>query len=337
MLALTIFRYRRVPLGALLLLAAALVLCCARAWSQDKYPVHPIRIVVGFAPGGPTDVQARLLASKLGPILDQTVVVENKPGASTTIALADVARAAPDGYTLYFGGSGAYATTPLTMSKLPYDPVASFEPIALVGEEQIAFAVHPSLPAKDMKELVALIKANPGKYSFGSSGHGNITHLTGELFKLRAGGLDLPHVAYKGAAPAVNDVLAGHIEMIVGGLGSVYPMHREGKVRVLAITSEKRASYAKDVPTAWEAGLDNVISSSTLVLLAPARTPQSVIATLSKAVSQAVSQEAYQKEMRGAYVEPITDSTPQATGELLARELEQWKELVQTSGIKVAN
>ncbi len=326
----------RLVAGVLALLSLS-IFSCAKVYAQDKYPSHPIRIVVGFAPGGPTDVQARLLASKLSPILGTAVVVENKPGASTTIALSEAARAAADGYTLYFGGSGAYATTPLTMHKLPYDPATSFKPVAMVGEEQIAFAVHPSVPATNMSELVTLIKANPGKYSFASSGHGNITHLTGELLKHQANDQSLVHVAYKGAAPAVNDVLAGHVGIIVAGLGSVYPLHKAGNLRVLAITSEKRVSYAPEIPTADESGAKDLFSASTLVLLAPAKTPDDVAKMLSDAVSKALQQPAYQKEMREAYVEPVANTSPALTDALLKREIAQWANLVKTSGVKVVD
>lgn len=326
---------RRGLTTGMLALLATLTFSSAAVHAQDKYPNHSIRFVVGFAPGGPTDVQARLLATKLSPILGQTIVVENKPGASTTIATAEVAKANPDGYTLYFGGSGAYATTPLTIPKLSYNVSNSFKPVAMIGEEQIAFAVHPSVPAKNMTELVALIKANPGKYSYASSGNGNITHLTGELLKQHVGGLDFVHVAYKGAAPAVNDVLAGHVQIIVGGLGSVYRQHEAGKLRILAITSEKRVSYANDIPTANESGIKDLVSSSTLVLLAPAKTPDTVINTLSQAIGKALTDPAYLEEMRVASVEPITDSTPASTGQLLDREIAQWERLVKTSGLTI--
>ena len=312
----------------------ASVLGSTPAVAQSDFPLRPIKIIVGFAPGGPTDVQARLLASKLSPILNQTVVIENKPGASTTIALAEVARATPDGYTLSFGGSGAFATTPVTMASIPYNPKTAFEPIAITGEEQIAFAVNPSLPAKTLAEFVALAKQNPGKYSFGSSGQGNITHLTGELLKLRAGDLKIEHIAYKGAAPALNDVLAGHVQMMVGGLGSVYPMHQSGKLRVLAITSKDRVSYAKDIPTAGEAGVKDLIAGSTFVLLAPAKTPKNVIQKLNQAVNEALKEISYQQEMRAAYVEPILGSTPASTQQLLDTELALWKNLVEKSNLK---
>jgi tripartite-type tricarboxylate transporter receptor subunit TctC len=312
----------------------ASVLASTPAVAQSDFPLRPIKIIVGFAPGGPTDVQARLLASKLSPILNQTVVIENKPGASTTIALAEVARATPDGYTLSFGGSGAFATTPVTMASIPYNPKTAFEPIAITGEEQIAFAVNPSLPAKTLAEFVALAKQNPGKYSFGSSGQGNITHLTGELLKLRAGDIQIEHIAYKGAAPALNDVLAGHVQMMVGGLGSVYPMHQSGKLRVLAITSKDRVSYAKDIPTAEEAGVKNLIAGSTFVLLAPAKTPKNVIQKLNQAVNEALKEASYQQDMRAAYVEPILGSTPASTQQLLDTELALWKNLVEKSNLK---
>lgn len=312
----------------------ASILASTPAVAQSDFPVRPIKIIVGFAPGGPTDVQARLLARKLSPILNQSVVIENKPGASTTIALAEVARANPDGYTLSFGGSGAFATTPVTMASLPYNPKTAFEPIAMTGEEQIAFAVNPSLPANTLAEFVALAKQNPGKYSFGSSGQGNITHLTGELLKLRAGNINIEHIAYKGAAPALNDVLAGHVQMMVGGLGSVYPMHQNGKLRVLAITSKDRVSFAKDIPTAEEAGVKDLIAGSTFVLLAPAKTPQNVIQKLNQAVNEALKEASFQQDMRAAYVEPILGSTPASTQQLLDTELALWMNLVEKSNLK---
>lgn len=312
----------------------ASVLASTPAVAQSDFPLRPIKIIVGFAPGGPTDVQARLLARKLSPILNQTVVIENKPGASTTIALSEVARATPDGYTLSFGGSGAFATTPVTMASIPYNPKTAFEPIAMTGEEQIAFAVNPSLPVKTLAEFVELAKQNPGKYSFGSSGQGNITHLTGELLKLRTGNIKIEHIAYKGAAPALNDVLAGHVQMMVGGLGSVYPMHQNGKLRVLAITSKDRVSFAKDIPTAEEAGVKDLIAGSTFVLLAPAKTPKNVIQKLNQAVNEALKEASYQQDMRAAYVEPILGSTPASTQQLLDTELALWKNLVEKSNLK---
>lgn len=305
------------------------------AQGQDSYPSKPIRVVVGFAAGGPTDIQARLLAEKLAPILKQNLVIENKPGASTTIAASDVARSAADGYTLFLGGSGAFAVTPVTLTQLPYDPNTSFAPVALIGSEHISIAINPSLPANNLQELAALIKANPGKYSFGSSGHGNITHLTGELFKSRAGGLDLTHVPYKGAAPAVNDAVAGHVDMIVGGLGSVYPMHQAGKLKVLAVASEQRSTLAPEIPTTVESGFPSVLSGNSSIVLAPAGTPTTAIDTLAKAINKVSADPDFVKRMNLNVVEAVPDSTPQKTDELLKREIKQWLDLVQSTGIDV--
>jgi tripartite-type tricarboxylate transporter receptor subunit TctC len=322
-----------VNLAAAFLLAAALP--SSTAVAQAKYPDRPIRIVVGFAAGGPTDVMARKLAAKIGPILGQSVVVDNKPGASATIAIADVAKSKPDGYTLYFGDSGAFAITALTLPNLPYDVTRDFDPVAMFAAEQLSFAVNPTVPANNLRELAALIKANPGKYSFGHSGTGNIGHLTGEMFKLQAGNLDLAHVAYKGAGPAVNDALAGHIPIIVGGLGSVYPYQQSGKLRVLATAAEKRASFAPDIPTAIESGYPDLVSTATQTLIAPAGTPPAVIDTLAKAVAQAMAEEAFLNELRQASAEPVAGSTPARAREFLASEYAKWAKVVKSTGIKL--
>lgn len=316
--------------------AAAMTLALvAPAGAQDTYPDRPIRILVGFSAGGPTDVVARKLAAKLGPALGKPVVVENKPGASTTIAMAELARAKPDGYTLYFGGSGAYATAPLTVPGLSHDVAKTFVPIALMGSEQLAFTLNPSVPATTLRELAALIKANPGKYSFGHSGTGNIAHLTGELFKQQAGGLSLTAVPYKGDGPAVNDVLAGHIPMMVAGLGSVYHHHQTGKLRVIAIADETRTVIAPDIPTAKEEGYPGVIATSTFAVLAPAGTPAPIVKKLADAVGHAMAGEALQEDLRAASVAPITRSTPAGTGRFLADEVTKWAELVRSTGLKL--
>jgi len=326
---------RRLVVASLAMAAAGLISVPAHTYAQAAYPTKPIRVVVGFAAGGPTDIQARILAEKLAPILKQPLVVENKPGASTTIAASDVSRAAADGYTLFLGGSGAFSITPVTLPQLPYDPVKSFAPVGLIGSEHIAIAINPAIPAKTLQEFADLIKANPGKYSFGSSGHGNITHLTGELFKLRAGNLDLIHVPYKGAAPAVNDLVAGHVAMIVGGLGSVYPMHQAGKLRVLAVASENRSPFASDIPTTKESGFPNLLSGNSSILLAPAGTPQAAIDALSNGLAQVSKDPDYIARMNKNVVEVVPNSTPAMTQELLNREIKQWADLVKSAGIDV--
>jgi len=330
-----IFRNRRLVVASFALAATGLLSIPSHTYAQAAYPTKPIRVVVGFAAGGPTDIQARLLAEKLAPILKQPLIVENKPGASTTIAANDVARAAADGYTLFLGGSGAFSITPVTLPQLPYDPTKSFAPVGLIGSEHIAIAINPTIPAKTLQEFAELVKANPGKYSFGSSGHGNITHLTGELFKMRAGNLDLTHVPYKGAAPAVNDVVAGHVAMIVGGLGSVYPMHQAGKLRVLAVASENRSPFAPDIPTTGESGFANLLSGNSSIILAPAGTPQAAIDALSAGLAQVSKDPDFIARMNQNVVEVVPNSTPAMTQELLNREIKQWADLVKSAGIDV--
>jgi tripartite-type tricarboxylate transporter receptor subunit TctC len=326
-------RRRLLAAGSSALLALACIAVPASA--QDKYPDKPIRMLVGFAPGGPTDVVARKLAAKIGPTLGQSVVVENKPGASTTIATSELAKSKPDGYTIYFTGSAALTITPLSIPGLTYDVAKDIAPVALVAAEHLAIGVNPSVPAKSLKELAALVKANPGKYNFASSGTGNIGHLTGELFNLQAGKLDMPHVAYKGAGPAMQDVLAGHVPVLAAGLGSMYTQHQQGKLVVLAVTDPKRSTIAKEIPTSVEAGFPDLLTTSVFVVLAPGGTPAPIIAALDGAIQKAMADEEFLKDLRGATVEPITDSTPAKTKQFIDGELKKWADLVKSTGIKL--
>lgn len=305
------------------------------ATAQDKYPDKPIRMLVGFAPGGPTDVVARKLAAKVGPALGQTIVVENKPGASTTIATGELVKSKADGYTLYFTGSAALTITPLSIPGLTYDVSRDITPIALVAAEHLAIGVNPSVPARSLKELAAVVKANPGKYNFASSGTGNIGHLTGELFNLQGGKLDMPHIAYKGAGPAMQDVLAGHVPVLAAGLGSMWTQHQSGKLVVLAVTDSKRSTIATEIPTSAEAGFPDLVTTSVFVLLAPAGTPAPVIATVQNALQKAMADEEFLKDLRVATVEPITDSTPAKAKQFIDGELKKWADLVKATGIKM--
>jgi tripartite-type tricarboxylate transporter receptor subunit TctC len=327
---------RRRALVTALSVALVAVACFAvPASAQEKYPDKPIRMLVGFAAGGPTDVVARKLAARIGPILGQSVVIENKPGASTTIATGDLVRSKPDGYTIYFTGSAALTITPLSIPGLTYDVAKDIAPIALVAAEHLAIGVNPAVPARSLKELAALVKANPGKYTFASSGTGNIGHLTGELFNVQAGKLDMPHVAYKGAGPAMQDVLAGHVPVLAAGLGSMYAQHQSGKLVVLAVTDPKRSTIAKEIPTSAEAGFPDLITTSVFVVLAPAGTPAPIIATLNNAIQKAMADEEFLKDLRVATVEPITDSTPAKTKQFIDAELTKWADLVRSTGIKL--
>lgn len=327
-------RIRRISFIAALSMAA-MSLPFASALAQPKYPERPVRVLVGFAAGGSTDASARKLSNKLGAALGQSFLVENKPGASATIAVAEVARSKPDGYTLYFGDSAAFLITSMTIPGLTYDVKKDLSPVAMVADDLLAIAVHPSVPAQNLKQLADLVKASPGRYSYGHSGAGNIGHLTGEMFKTQAGNLGLVAIGYKGAGPAVTDAVAGHLPVVVSGLGSVYPYHQSGKLRVLAIAAKKRASFASDIPTAIESGYPDLYATATQTLFTPAGTPASVIDTLAKAVAGVMADEAFLGELRQLSVDPVARSTPAASQEMLASELKKWTGVVTSSGFKV--
>ena len=319
------------PLAALTVLLAGLA---PLAHGQERYPTKPIRMVIGFAAGGPTDVVARKLAQRLEPLLGQTVIVDNKPGAATTIATAEVVRAQPDGHTLYLTGSAALTITPLSIPNLPFDVSRDLIPLGLIAAERFAIAVHPSVRARSLRELAALAKANPGKISYASSGTGNIGHLTGEMFNKLAG-VDLTHVPYKGAAPAMQDVLAGHVGVLTAGLGTMYEQHKQGKLSVLAVTDKERSSTAPEIPTSADAGFPALVANSVFVLLAPAKTPTSVVSTLDSALRRVLASPEFQADLRQAAVEAVTDIGPDAAKRFIDGEVKKWAELVQSNNIQM--
>lgn len=328
--------YTRRPLLAAPLAAIAVLLAglAPLAQGQERYPSKPIRMVVGFAAGGPTDVVARKLAMRLEPLLGQTVIVENKPGAATTIATAEVVRAQPDGHTVYLTGSASLTITPLSIPSLSFDVSRDLVPVGLIAAERFAIAVHPSVRARSLRELAVLAKANPGKISFASSGTGNIGHLTGEMFNKLAG-VDLTHVPYKGAAPAMQDVLAGHVGVLTAGLGTMYEQHKQGKLFVLAVTDRERSSTAPEIPTAADAGFPAMVASSVFVLLTPAKTPAGVVATLDSALRRVLASPEFQADLRQAAVEPVTDIGPDAAKRFIDGELKKWADLVQANNIQM--
>lgn len=304
------------------------------AYGQISYPEKPLRMVVGFAAGGPTDVVARKLAMRLEPLLGQPVVVENKPGAATTIATTEVVRSRPDGYTLYLTGSAALTITPLSISGLTYDVSRDLMPVTLVAAERFAIGVHPSVNARSLKELADLAKANKGKLSYASSGTGNIGHLTGELFN-KITGTDLTHIPYKGAAPAMQDVLAGHVGVLAAGLGSMIEQHRQGKLRVLAVTDRERSTIAPEVPTSADAGYPNLLATSVFVLLVPAATPAATVATLDAAMRKVLASPEFLADLRAAALEPVPDVGPQPARRFIDGELQKWADLVRSNNIKM--
>ena len=303
--------------------------------AQGKYPERPVRLVISFAPGGGTDILGRRFGAKITPLLGQQVVIENKAGAGGTIGSAEVARAKPDGYTLLIGTSSTHAINPSAMDNPPYDPVKDFAPIAVLGIIPMVIAVHPSVPANTLRGLVARVKASPGKYSYGSAGMGSINHLAGELFKKQAGGLDIVHVPYKGAGQALLDLVAGQIPIAVVTVSSATAHHRSGKVRILATFSGKRSNAAPDIPTAVELGVPEMLAYTFNVVLAPAGTPKAVIEQLHKATMKVMSDEAFQKDLEGLSIEPVTDSNPEKAAQFIKDELAKWAPIIKATGTKV--
>jgi tripartite-type tricarboxylate transporter receptor subunit TctC len=301
--------------------------------SAADYPSHPISLVVGFTPGGPSDVLARVLGKKLDQILGQPIVIDNRPGAGGNIAAEVVARATPDGYTLLMGNNSILATNAVLYKKVAFDPEKDFEPIALIGSQANILVVNPGVPAHSLAELIALAKANPGKLNFASSGHGAAAHLAGELFKSRAG-IHIVHVAYKGGAPALQDVIAGHVQMIFATAASVVGHIQSGAVRPLAVTTPRRTSVLPDIPTVAELGLPGFDATTWHGLVVPAGTPREVIAVLNKATNDALKSPEVQKSLAELGVDIIGGSSEEFAA-YIKSEIPKWTAIVKASGAKL--
>jgi tripartite-type tricarboxylate transporter receptor subunit TctC len=304
----------------------------AQSSAVANYPDHPIKLVVGYAPGGGNDVAARLIAKELTPILHQTIVVENRPGAGTNIGASYVARSAPDGYTLTLS-STALAVNVSLYPKLDYDPVKDFEPIAIFAEAPNLLIVNPKLPVKSVSDLVAYGKAHPGKLNFSSAGSGSTQHLSGELFKTKAG-FTATHVPYKGSAPSLTAVISGESDFTFVNIPSSKQLIESGQVKALAITSSKRFSAVPNIPTMAEAGIQGMDVATWYSILAPAGTPRPIIDKLNKAINQAVSKPEFRKQLEDLGTAPMTES-PEYFKKFLAEEIVRWREIVQQSGATV--
>jgi len=310
---------------ALALLAGTVT--AATAQPAPAYPVRPVRILVGYQAGGPTDVVARLLAGKLQVALGQPVVVENKPGAGSNLASEQLAAAAPDGYTLLL------AAAPITMNGLLYrnlkwDVQKSFEPISMVSSAPAVLAVTPALPARNLQELLALARKEPGRLSYGSTGNGGSQHVAGEMLRQRAG-IDIVHVPYKGAAGALNDLIAGHVSMAFMTSTSAMSHLKEGKVRPIAVAAAKRLAQLPDVPTLSEAGLAGFESDSWNGLFAPAGTPPAIVARLHQEVAKAVAAPDLRERLapQGAV---LVGNSPAEFRAQIAQEVDQWARTFRT-------
>jgi tripartite-type tricarboxylate transporter receptor subunit TctC len=326
-----------IPRRRLLHLAAgaAALPALSRFAMADSYPSRPIKLVLPFPPGGVFDIVGRPWADKVKTSLG-TVFIENQPGAGGSLAAAAVAHADPDGYTIFLGSSSIHLTEMILREHPLLDPMKDLATVSMVAITAFAIAIHPSVPAQDLKELIAYIKANPGKLSYGSSGAGTLNHLSGELFKSLTGITDLPHVPYRGAGPALADVIAGQIPMIIPAMtGQVLEFHRTGKLRLLATTSPERLPVAPEIPTAVEAGVPGLVAQQVLGIFAPAATPKEIIATIAEANRGALADGAYRQSLVDQAVIPLNDWTPDKFNQFMVEDVARWSPLVKAIGVRL--
>ena len=315
--------------------ALAVSICNAQttpATPAASYPTKPIRLVVPFTPGGSTDILARAVALDLTKAWGQAVIVDNVPGAGGAIGAEKVAKAAPDGYTLLMGHIGTLAVNPSLYPNLPYDPIKSFAPVAWVARVPNVLVVHPSVKVTNVKELVALAKANPGRMNYGSGGNGSAANLATEYFKLQTG-TSLLHIPYRGTAPAVTDLMGGQIQVLFTGAPAVLGQVKNGQLRALAVSSPTRLAALPDLPTVAESGYKGFEADQWYGVVAPAGTPRDVVARLNAQINQALGSPDMKARLlsEGAIATP---ATPEAFGQLIARELGRWKPVIQSGRVK---
>jgi len=314
--------------------AAALPAISLTAVAQN-YPTRPIRLVVPFPPGGAFDSLGRPWAEKMKPLLG-AVFVENIGGGGASLGAAAVARARPDGYTLLLGGTLPHVNEALLKNRPLYDPVKDLDPIIAVAANCFSIVVNPSVPVQTLGELVTYAKANPGKLSYAHAGVGSTNHLTGELFKLLAGTPEIEQIPYRGMGPALSDIIGGQVPMAVAAATTqVLEFHREGKIRVLAVTSPKRLANAPELPTVTEAGFPGLTLSASLGLLAPAGTPTPIIEQVAQATRTALAEPAYRQSLIEGGFEPALDSNPEKFRQSLAADVALWAPVVKSLGLKL--
>jgi tripartite-type tricarboxylate transporter receptor subunit TctC len=310
----------------------AAVLASASAHAQD-YPTRPITLVVPYAAGGGNDVMARIVADKMSRTLGQQIVVENRAGAGGTIATRQVAKAAPDGYTLVIGGTGTLAVNPTLYANVGYDPRKDFSPVGLIGTSALIVLVHPAVAAKSIRELIDLAKKDPGKLNYASAGVGSGIHLGTVLFEQMAG-IQLTHVPYRGTGPALTDLVGGHVAIYFSSLPSAVGIAREGKVRAIAVTGSKRSDVFPDVPTVAEAALPGYEAVLHYGIVAPAGTPRPIVDKLNAALREALASPDTKERMAKDGTEPLP-STPGEYAADIDREETKWSAIVRKSGAKV--
>jgi len=303
--------------------------------ADDTYPNRPVRIVVPFSAGGPTDIVGRVFAQKLTELLGQQFFVENKVGAGGNIGADQVAKSPPDGYTLLVATVSTHAINPGLYSKMPYDPIKDFAPVAHVGITPTTLNVHPSIPAKGVKELIALVKDNPGKYTYGSSGLGSILHLCGEQFKALAGGLEIQHVPYRGSAPMMGDLVGGQISMAFDATPTAMPQAQSGAIRALGAGTAERMRAMPELATLQEQGLKGFECYTLNAILAPAGTPQPIVDKLAGGIKTALDDPTVFKRLQEAGVDPVLGRGPKETGAFMKDELAKWAPIIKMSGAVV--
>jgi tripartite-type tricarboxylate transporter receptor subunit TctC len=314
---------------------SARALAPLRAFAQSRYPERPIRLVIPFTPGGVNDTIGRPWANKMKTLLG-TVVVENIGGAGSSLGAAQVARAAPDGYTLLQGGAGSHVINPIATEHPLYDPIKDFEAISILGVTGLAVVVHPALPVATLQELIAYARANSGKLSFGSAGVGSMTHLTGELLKSLMHAPDMVHIPYKGGGQLITDLIGGQIQLIAQSVtGQVIELNRTGKLRMLAVTSPARLIAAPDIPTAVEAGLPGMVSQNFIGLFAPARTPRAIVEQIAQATRSAMADREFQQAFVASGFEPYVDSSPDKAKRFVEDEIARWTPIIKAIGLKL--
>ena len=324
---------RWVRRGIVVAAVLALSFCQIAAHAQDAaYPNRPIKMLVGFGAGGGTDIAARIMAQKMSEILGQSIVVENRTGASGMIAAEDEAKSAPDGYTLMMGSQTTYAVAPNLYRKVTLDPAKDFAGVALTGASPLVLVVNPSFAAHSVKDVIAMAKADPGKINFGTGGLGTTPHMTAELFQYTAG-IKMVHVAYRGEAPAINDLLAGQIPLMFANLSAVMGNLKAGTVRALAVTGAHRSPSAPEIPTVAESALPGFEAETWWGIVAPAGTPHAVLAKLNTAARQALADDDTKKRFADLGM-TNGGSSPEELDAYIKSEIAKWSKVIKDANIQ---
>jgi tripartite-type tricarboxylate transporter receptor subunit TctC len=315
-------------------IAVAATALAATAAAQERYPARPIRLVIPSVPAGVHDVIGRVWAEKVKPQLG-TIVIDNRGGGGGLIGANDVAHAQPDGYSILLGSTTTHVLLTPAMANPPYDPAKDFSAVAVFAASSTSVVINASVPARTLAELIAYAKANPGKLSYGSAGNGSITNLAGELFKLRAGGLDIVHVPYKGIGQGVSDLIGGQIPMLsANATAQILDLHRAGKVRILAVNARSRVKSAPDIPTAIEAGLPDMVAQTTFGVFAPAGTPRPILERINAVTQDAMAEPQFQNELLRLGFEPVLDVGPDKAAGVFQEELARWTPILKATSTK---